>query len=338
MMSRLRLSIIVVFHAMAREAPRTLFTLSAAYQRGVTPADYEVIVVDAGSPSPLPADLVSQHGPNFRLLRTPPAPSPAAAVNLAARAATGQAIALCIDGARMLSPGIVAGMLGGLRMFDDPVVATLAWHLGPKGQNESILEGYDQAVEDRLLATVDWRTDGYDLFRVAALSASSARGWFAPLNESNCLAVTRSAWEELGGARRAVSVTGWRPRQSRLLSPGLRPGVGTGDPRRRGHVPSGARRRGHERAAGAAPLAGVSRRVSGDPWHGLRGPSPRGRLHRPVDLPVAALPRAERGGRPDAAAPRVMRAANTRPTSACPPGGRSPPARPESRSRGRARG
>ena len=193
------LSLIVVFHAMAREAPRTLSTLSAAYQRGVTSADYEVIAVDAGSASPLSADLVSRQGPNFRLLRTPPAPSPAAAVNLAARAATGQAIALCIDGARMLSPGIVAGMLSGLRMFADPVVATLAWHLGPKGQNESILEGYDQDQEDRLLATVDWRTDGYELFRVAALAASSAGGWFAPLNESNCLAVSRSAWEELGG-------------------------------------------------------------------------------------------------------------------------------------------
>lgn len=198
-MPSLPLSLIVVFHQMAREAPRTLFTLSAGYQRDVTAADYEVIVVDAGSASPLAADLVSRQGPNFRLLRTPPAPSPAAAVNLAARTAVGRAVALCIDGARMLSPGIVAGLLAGTRMFADPVVATLAWHLGPKGQNESIPEGYDQAEEDRLLATVDWRADGYELFRVAALAASSAGGWFRPINESNCLAVTRSAWEELGG-------------------------------------------------------------------------------------------------------------------------------------------
>ena len=198
-MPSLPLSLIVVFHDMAREAPRTLYTLSAAYQRGVTAADYEVLVVDAGSASPLALDLVARYGQNFRLLRTPPAPSPAAAVNLAARSAAGQAIALCIDGARMLSPGIIAGTLAGLRMFADPVVATLAWHLGPKGQNESILEGYDQAEEDRLLATVDWRADGYELFRVAAPAASSAGGSFRPLNESNCLAVTRSAWEELGG-------------------------------------------------------------------------------------------------------------------------------------------
>jgi len=99
----------------------------------------------------------------------------------------------------MLSPGIVAGLLAGLRAFADPLVATLAWHLGPKVQNESILEGYDQAAEDRLLATVDWRGDGYELFRIATLAGSSAAGWFRPLGESNCLAVPRGAWDALGG-------------------------------------------------------------------------------------------------------------------------------------------
>jgi hypothetical protein len=193
------LSLIVVFHDMAREAPRTLATLSPAYQRGVSESEYEVIAVDAGSSVPLDAGLVAALCPNGRLLRTPPAPSPAAAINAAAREATGDAIALAIDGARMLSPGVVAGMLTGLRMFADPVVATLAWHLGPKVQNESILEGYDAAAEDRLLGSVDWRSDGYELFRIAALAASSGGGWFKSLSESNCLAVPRAAWQAIGG-------------------------------------------------------------------------------------------------------------------------------------------
>ena len=198
-MSRRPLSVIVVFHDMAREADRTLATLSPGYQRGVAAADYEVLAVDAGSAEPLDPTFVTSRCPNARLLRMPPAPSPAAAVNAAARQADGAAIAVCIDGARMLSPGIVAGMLAGLRMFADPVVATLAWHLGPKVQNESILEGYDRATEDRLLATVDWRTDGYELFRIATLAASSAGGWFRPISESNCLAVPLAAWQALGG-------------------------------------------------------------------------------------------------------------------------------------------
>jgi len=194
-----RLSVVVVFHDMAREAARTLVTLSPGYQRGVTSAEYEVIAVDAGSAEPLDAGWTAARCPNARLIRTPRAPSPAAAVNTAAREAEGEAIAICIDGARMLSPGVVAGLITGLRAYPDPVVATLAWHLGPKIQNESILEGYDRQAEDRLLASVNWQSDGYELFRIATLAASSAVGWFRPIGESNCLAVRRSAWEALGG-------------------------------------------------------------------------------------------------------------------------------------------
>jgi hypothetical protein len=198
-MPRIPLSVIVVFHDMAREAVRTLHTLSAAYQRGVTATDYEVIALDAGSSPPLSAELVTAHGPNFRLVRAARSPSPAAAVNAAALDAAGDAIAVCIDGARMLSPGVIGGLLAGLRMFPNPVVATLAWHLGPKLQNDSVLEGYDQAAEDRLLEMVDWRGDGYELFRISVLAGSSAYGWFRPIGESNCLAVPRAAWDAIGG-------------------------------------------------------------------------------------------------------------------------------------------
>ncbi len=193
------LSLLAVFYDMGREAPRTLHTLSPAYQRGATAADYEVIVIDAGSSRPLDAGFVAGFGPNFRLLRTAAAPSPAAAVNAAARTARGEAIALCIDGARLLSPGIIRLMLAAFRAYADPVVATLAWHLGPKVQNESVLEGYGQAAEDRLLESIDWRQDGYELFRISCFAASSAPGWFQPIAESNCLAVRRAAWERLGG-------------------------------------------------------------------------------------------------------------------------------------------
>ena len=198
-MPPLPLTIIVVFHDMPREAVRTLFTLSASYQRQVDAEDYEVIAVDAGSRPALDETVVAAQGPRFRLLRAARNPSPVAAVNAAAREGRGAAIAVCIDGARMLSPGVVRGLLDGLRLFPDPVVATLAWHLGPKVQNESILEGYCQAVEDRLLETVDWRRDGYELFRISTLAASSAGGWFRPISESNCLAVPRAAWDALGG-------------------------------------------------------------------------------------------------------------------------------------------
>jgi hypothetical protein len=207
-MTRPELSVIVVFHDMAREAPRTLFTLSERYQRGVDPSRYEVIAVDAGSAVPLDGALVEAHGPRFTLLRMPPSPSPCAAINEAIRRSTGAAVMVCIDGARMLTPGVVRFTLDAFQTWKDPLVATLAWHLGPKIQNESMLEGYDQAAEDRLLGSVDWRADGYELFRIAAFAASSRRGWFRPLSESNAVSVRRETFDRLGGFDEAFQAPG----------------------------------------------------------------------------------------------------------------------------------
>ena len=198
-MSPPTLSVVVAFHDMRREAPRTLHTLSPAYQRGVAADEYEVIAVDVGSEPPLDEALVRAQGDHFRLLRFPRAPSPAAAINAAVRESRGAAVMACIDGARMLTPGILRLALAALRGYADPLVATLSWHLGPKVQNESMLEGYDQTSEDRLLESVDWRGDGYSLFRVGCLSQSSRGGWLGPLAESNCVAMRRAAWERLAG-------------------------------------------------------------------------------------------------------------------------------------------
>lgn len=187
---------------MAREAARTLHTLSSRYQRGVAEDAYEVIAIDHGSHAPLDAAMVRSHGPGFRLISHAPetAPrSPAAAINAAVRQSAGEAVAVCIDGARMLSPGIVRFTLAALDAFPDPVVATLAWHLGTTLQNESMLAGYDQGVEDRLLESIDWRADGYELFRVSCLAGSSGQGWFMPIAESNFLTMRRALFDRLDG-------------------------------------------------------------------------------------------------------------------------------------------
>lgn len=184
---------------MHREAQRTLYTLSSNYQRGVTQADYEVIAIDVGSEPALPSSIVAGLGNNFSLASAERALSPVKAINQAENTARGEAIALCIDGARMLSPGVIRLMLDAFAMYENPVVATLAWHLGPKLQNEAIAEGYNQAAEDELLASVDWQADGYELFCISSLAASARHGWFHPISESNCVAIKRSAWRQLGG-------------------------------------------------------------------------------------------------------------------------------------------
>lgn len=198
-MSRLPLSVIVAFHDMRREAPRTLHSLSPSYQRGVTADDYEVLAVDIGSEPALEDEVVRAAGPRARLLRVPRGPSPAPALNAAVAESRGDAVMVCIDGARILSPGIVRLALAALRGFADPLVATVSWHLGPKVQHESMLEGYGQEAEDRLLDSVDWRRDGYALFTIASLAQSSRAGWLGPIGESNCMALRRDAWRRLGG-------------------------------------------------------------------------------------------------------------------------------------------
>ena len=195
-----RLSIVAVFHEMRREAARTLETLCTPYQRGIDAADYEIVAVDNGSRAPLRREDIDAVSPAIRLLQEPPGdPSPCAAINRAVATARGEFVMVCIDGARMLSPGIVRHALAALETRRHPFVYTLGMHLGPKPQNASMLEGYDQAAEDALLETIPWREDGYRLFGISSLAHSSQGGFFGRLSESNCFALHRDDFLALGG-------------------------------------------------------------------------------------------------------------------------------------------
>jgi len=193
------LSVVLVAYDMARELPRTLTTLGTHFQRGCEEIDYEVIVVDNGSPDPVdPAlmDLV----PRGRLIRLDPAPgSPARAANIGIEAAAGDVIGVMIDGARMVSPGLVAGAASAASLGPRVMTTTMAFHLGSEAQMTASAKGYDQAEEDALLDTVDWPRDGYELFSIATFAGSSARGLFGPMGESNGLFMTAARWAELDG-------------------------------------------------------------------------------------------------------------------------------------------
>jgi glycosyltransferase involved in cell wall biosynthesis len=194
------LSVVIVVYRMQREAPRTLYSLSSAYQQGVGDDRYEVIVVENPSDQMLSAEEVHRFGPQFRHRVNPrPSRSPASAVNLGAKEALGRHLMLMIDGARIVTPGILRHTLTALRLYDRPVVATLAWHLGPDNQARSIHKGYCQEVEDRLLAESGWESDGYRLFNISALAGSCGNGWFFPITESSCLTMSRDHFSGLGG-------------------------------------------------------------------------------------------------------------------------------------------
>jgi hypothetical protein len=196
-----RLSIVVVAHDMGRELPRTLRSLAADYQRDIAPDDYEIVVVDNGSPTPVSLEPVEpRRAADVRLLRVDPAPaSPARAANLGIRATDGDIVGLIIDGARMASPGLLALARRATRMGPRTIVATLAWHLGASRHMDADRTGYDQVAEDALLAKAGWFDDGYRLFDISTLAASSSRGWFGPIGESSALFMPRVLWNELDG-------------------------------------------------------------------------------------------------------------------------------------------
>ena len=199
-MSEQILSIIVVFFNMCREAERTLYTLSAAYQKDVTPEQYEVIVVDNGSSEPLSRLAVESFGGNFHyFFHATESVSPVEIINRSVDHCRGPLIMVMIDGAHMLSPGIIANALRVFRAFADPFIAVVGFHLGPEIQNSSVAKGYDQKAEDALLETVDWRHNGYDLFKVSLGLSYDCAGWFGPLMESNCFFMRKENFLRIGG-------------------------------------------------------------------------------------------------------------------------------------------
>ena len=197
---RPKLSVIVAAYNMARELPRTLQSLSPAMQQGVEAEDYEIIVVDNGSTAPFDREACAAISPNIKFVFEPPGDvSPVRAINRAVRDSQGDLTGIFIDGARMASPGLLSRMFEATKISTQPVIGTLAFHLGSEVQMKSVKNGYNQEVEDALLATVPWQEDGYRLFDISVFAGSSGRGWFSLPSETNALFMKRAMWEKLGG-------------------------------------------------------------------------------------------------------------------------------------------
>lgn len=195
-----KLSVVIAFFNMEREARRTLFSLSTKYQQGINEDEYEVIVLDSGSSESLDSSWVTSIQDNYRYQYVNSMwPTPCEAMNTGIRLARAATVVLMIDGARILSPGVLSKMLMAEKLYETPFVYTIAMHLGHKLQNESMLEGYDQQQEDRLLASIDWRADGYSLFDISCLAASSIDGFLNPIAESNCFSMSKEVLLQLGG-------------------------------------------------------------------------------------------------------------------------------------------
>jgi glycosyltransferase involved in cell wall biosynthesis len=199
----MKLSVILISYDMAREIPRTLQSLSRTYQHDAADLEYEVLLVDNGSPIPLDAATWADIDVPVRLIPVRDASSsPARAINIALEEAAGEIICLMIDGAHILTPGVFRMALSSYRAFTDAVVAVRYFYLGMEEQTVSIAKGYDQQAEDKLLERIQWPQDGYRLYEISTPLRSGANRltWFNRMFEANCLFMRRSLFSALGGA------------------------------------------------------------------------------------------------------------------------------------------
>ncbi len=195
------LTVVVAFRDMRREAPRTLASLAPRFQRGVAEITYEIAAIDIGSTRSLDTEAARTFGGNHcrHIVLGSDSASPAAAINSVVKDSRCEWIMCLIDGARMASPGVVRMAMLGTRLGARPFVYTLSMHLGSRLQNEAMMRGYDQQVEDELLAQVDWQSDGYSLFRISTVSPSPVTGFLSKLAETNCFLMRREDYLGIGG-------------------------------------------------------------------------------------------------------------------------------------------
>ncbi|PIE39527.1 MAG: glycosyl transferase [Gammaproteobacteria bacterium] len=204
-----RISVVMVVYKMARQALNTALSLVPPYQRGLDNEDVELIVVENRSDANMDESALTAISPCISYyLRDETEPTPVHAANFGIEKARGELVVLLIDGARMVTPGLLNQMLGASQLAIQPVIATPSYHLGEKVQQQAMLEGYDEEAEQVLLASINWPQQGYKLYDISCLSRTSMGGIFRPFSESNCLAAPKKLLEELGGFDRRFNETG----------------------------------------------------------------------------------------------------------------------------------
>lgn len=193
-------SFVLIVYDMPRQAQNTVRSLLTAYQVDAIASDYEVVIVENESGNHMDPGFISSLPGNFSYhLRKETQPTPIHAINFGIEQSTGENICVMIDGARVLTPGIVKNIILGHRLSDLAVVTVPGYHLGYELQQKAVGSGYDENTERGLMESIGWPENGYRLFDIACFSGSCAAGFYLPHSESNCISMPRRIWDDLGG-------------------------------------------------------------------------------------------------------------------------------------------
>lgn len=194
------ISIVIIAYNMAREIPRTVFSFLPPYQHEIDFDDIEIIVMENGSSHPVDPEVVRSWPDCVRYIEVEnPHPSPARALNQGVAMCKGDWVCPVIDGARLISPGVLKSAHELIKAHENPIIATTGYHLGHKTQQMNVLEGYNQQAEDALLASIDWPNNPYDLFEISCLGGSARKSWFSQISESNVLVLKKEFYNVIGG-------------------------------------------------------------------------------------------------------------------------------------------
>jgi hypothetical protein len=197
--SEILVSFVVIVYDMPAQARNTVRSLFPDYQQDVRPEDYEVLIVENESANTMSREFLDSLPANFSYhLRQESQPTPIHAINYGIEHARGDNICVMIDGARMLTPGIVKNIIRGHRLSPCAVVTAPGYHLGYELQQKAVGSGYDVEREQALMASISWPEDGYRLFEISCFSGSCSPGFY-PHGESNCISMPRELWQALGG-------------------------------------------------------------------------------------------------------------------------------------------
>lgn len=196
----LSLSVVLIVYDMPEQARKTVQSLLPEYQQGCDIRDYEVLIVENASNNTMSPEFIRSLPANFSYhLRQDDRPTPVHAINHGIESARGRNVCVMIDGARLLTPGVIRNLLRAHRVAERAVVTVPGYHLGRELQQTAIGSGYGVDQERALMASIAWPENGYRLFDIACFSGSCVHGFYLPHSESNCISMSREIWSKLGG-------------------------------------------------------------------------------------------------------------------------------------------
>ena len=191
------ITFVVAAYNIPEQIRRTLTSLTPHYQ-GCTAGKLEIIVIDNGSSPPINKDAFGEFGRLSRVIRVDGHPSPVHGLNLGIKEAKFNTIAVMIDGAHVLSPGVIQNVSRIVTSFPRPVINVPQYTMGDVSQNiADPSNAFERESID--LDRIGWPAKGYSLFDYAIVPGENANKHHLASIESNCLITTREVWDACGG-------------------------------------------------------------------------------------------------------------------------------------------